>query len=897
MDEDDYMMAPTFASDGSEQHVDEEDSRQPITSSVSIENDTSWLAGGSVGYHLQVHNEDGTRWVCVRRYSEFATLREVLVTRCQQPSRRSALLALAFPEKRWLGSADLDTVKERRRELERWINGAITVCPTDADVMAFLSPSGPREAGLMTPGGSGSFSSTSGGVGSDAEDWAELEKVRQLRESLLRSQMGERDQSDPSGILPNQLPAGSELEPEPEPGSARMDEDLLEMLIREAEADAELDSNFSLPLLRDSIVAAKDADDAPPSTRSSVRDTVAADLSHLETPPRPANHDVTPPFNVEVATPLQSDQDGAARKPAQAYHFEKATHDVAGYEHLLSTGGNQSLEAVCDVLDRVVPLLDVPQKHTPRRRRRLLEDRVEKLLEQLRPTESGAGLQQRWAAAAALMQLEPNVASRLAGGLAELASLPTQSAYAGYSGLSAAAIVTLASVLRILELAAAGRSTGNLLEQEVLNKLTAGGENAVACVAAALDHCLALVDIPQAGISRRYRRALEHDILEAQSCLERGLGLKITGRGLQPPLLDALTQAIVSVQQLVPSELLNSDAVDAAGSPLQAAVEVMSETVSADEVHAKVAVDGILSDKARLDSNENSEEGQMSHQRFAAMQRLLRLLVRPDTDHEVMYARKEEARVTQLRVVRRREQRITAVLARKSWGAADDDDAAGSALPAATEKLRVQQEEEASAMRRMRLLEAKEEMKDKQKEKEARQARLALNRQRRARRARRRRQLWLCAIASAATLAFAFRSNPAALQRVRAVTEPVENKALAIWGRVHVLLGPSVDRLRATWGRVHVLLGPSVDRLRAIVDPVMMPALRKLQPAAYILRTKLQVGVELWAWMIDGLVHACLRAVPALVLLGQTGLKMLRLRVLLPGAAVVRQGLAKILRQ
>ena len=858
MDEDNDTMAPAFEGDSLEQRVDEDGPGPTSMSSVSIENDTSWLAGGGVGYHLQVHTENGARWACVRRYSEFATLREVLVARCQRPSRRSALVALPFPEKRWLGSADLDTVRERRRELERWTNGAIALCPADADMLEFLSPNGPREAGLATSGGSGSLNSASGVLGSDAEDWAELEKVRQLRESLLQSQLQNpvQGESDSSGLLTAQSKTGRELEPEPEPGSTRVDDDLLEILIREAAADAELDSNFSLPSLRNSGLAATASNGGLSSPTSRGRRAVAADLSQLETPPRPAN-EVAAPFNHEVATPSRPDQHRAAEKNAQDDPPAQDMYDAVSFEGLLRAGGKRSLEAVCAVLDRVVPLLDVPQKHTPRRRRRMLEDRVEKLLELLRPTESGSELQQRWAAAAALMQLEPNVASKLAAGLAELVSLPTQSAYVGYTGLSAAAVVTLASVLRTLELAAAGRNTGNLLEQEVLKKLSNGGENAVACVAAALDHCLALVDVPQPAVSRRYRRALEHDILEAQSCLERGLGLKISGRGLQPPLLDALVQTVVSVQQLVPSELLTSDATPTAESPLRAAgLDAKTGNVFEDAMDSEVATAGLLSDKIRLDSKENNGEGQSSSEHFVAMQRLLRLLICPDTEPEVMNARKDEARVTELRVARRREQRITAVLARKAWGAADED-AGSSALPTATERLRLQQEEEASAMLRMRVLEAKEEMKDRQKE--ARQARLALNRQRRALQTYRRRRLGLCVIASSTAIALILRSNPAASQRFRQVSEPIANLALAVCRRVHVLLGSSVDQLRAA------------------VDPVLTPTLRKLQPAAHIIRQKLQVGVEFWAWMIDGLVHACLRTLPVHVLVGQTPLRTLRL--------------------
>jgi hypothetical protein len=104
--------------------AEEQPADRPSVSGVTIEHGTSWVAGGGVGYHMQVHSEDGGRWMCVRRYSEFAGLREEVVARCQQPSRRRALLGLPFPEKRMFGSADLDTVKERQRDLERWMNRA-----------------------------------------------------------------------------------------------------------------------------------------------------------------------------------------------------------------------------------------------------------------------------------------------------------------------------------------------------------------------------------------------------------------------------------------------------------------------------------------------------------------------------------------------------------------------------------------------------------------------------------------------------------------------------------------------------------------------------------------------------------------------------------------------------
>lgn len=160
-------------------------------------------------------------------------------------------------------------------------------------------------------------------------------------------------------------------------------------------------------------------------------------------------------------------------------------------------------------------------------------------------------------------------------------------------------------------------------------------------------------------------------------------------------------------------------------------------------------------------------------------------------------------------------------------------------------------------MLRMRLLEAKEEMKDRQKE--ARQARLALNRQRRAIQAYRRRRLVLCAIAASAAIVLVLRSNHAALKRFRQVSEPIAQLALAVRRRVHVLLGPSVDQLRAA------------------VDPVLTPTLRKLQPAAQLMRHQLQIVVEYWVWMIDGLVQACRQTLPALVPVGQTLLRTLML--------------------
>lgn len=881
MDEDNGIMAPAFEEEGLEQ-----DSNQgrgpPSTTSVAIESDTSWLAGGGVGYHLQVHSEDGARWMCVRRYSEFAMLREVLIARCQQPSTRSALLALPFPEKRWLGSADLDTVKERRRELERWMNGAITLCPADADVLAFLSPHGARNAGQMTPGGSGSFSGASGALGSDAEDWAELQKVRQLRESLLRGQLQESEQMTPdkSGILGDQTPDERELEPERDPDSAKSNDDLLEMLLQEAVADTQLDSNFTLPPLRQSALATTSAG-PPPSPSTSKRRSVSEDLSLLDTPPRPA-HGVSIPFEPEPRTPLRSGQHESAETNHPGDRPEQVTCDTGGYERLLRVGGKQSLESICTVLDRVVPLLDVPQKHTPRRRRRLLEDRVEKLLALLRPTESGSELQQRWAAAAALMQLEPSVASELARGLAELAALPTQSAYTGYSGLSASAVITLASVLRTLEVAAEGQSAGNLLEREVFKKLSNGGETAVACVATTLEHCLVLVDIPQAGVPRRYRRALEHDILEAQLCLERGLGLKLAGRGLQPPLLDALVQAVVSVHQLSPSELLASDA--AVGeSPLQTAASDVAkgDFCGADGLQMEAATvaapDGLLSEKTRLDTDENVEETSRNAN-FAAMQRLLRLLVRPDTDPEVVHARKQDARITELRVARRREQRITAALARKTWGPADEE--TGKMLPTATEKLRLQQEEEASAILRMRMLEAKEEMK--QREKEKRQARLALNRQRRARQAHRRRMLGLCSIAATAAFTLVFRSRLAAISA--AIRKTFSGPVAALYGWVRTVVLSAL-------GRAYKLIRTPLGHMCATLRPVWMPARRKLLPV-------IQAGVEIWAQVIDRLVQVFLNALRSIVIIGTKTLGRLRLqKVLLKGTAVFKQALLAIRRQ
>ena len=866
--------------------AEEQPADRPSVSGVTIEHDTSWVAGGGVGYHMQVHSEDGGRWMCVRRYSEFAGIREEVVARCQQPSRRRALLGLPFPEKRMFGSADLDTVKERQRDLERWMNGAIAICPADADILAFLAPDSSRGAGAMTPGGSGSFSGASGALGPDEEDWAELEKVRQLRESLLRGQLPE-----PGSAVPGS-PGMSGLEPEPEPEQrvGDDDDDFLEMLIREAAADPELESEFALPPLRE---AGLDASAAPPASPSSHgRPAFAADLSKLETPPRPGGNGRgaggrTPPHSAHQHG-LAHGGNGSGDGP------EQIAYDAASLGRLLRAGGKQSLQSVCAVLDRVVPLLDVPQKHTPRRRRRLLEERVEKLLELLRPTESGSGLQQRWAAAAALMELEPNVASELAEGLAKLAALPTQSAYAGYAGLSASAVVTLASVLRTLELAAAGRGAGNLLEQEVMKRLSSGGEGAVACVAAALEHCLALVDIPQAGVSRRYRRALEHDILEAQSCLERGLGFKLAGRGLQPPLLDALVVAIVQVQQLVPSELQQLElreaeaAAAAVGeSPMRNSNAVMMDCTpsSVEKAAAAVVTSGLLSERTRRDSEASDDGGGgggggCRDDCFAAMQRLLRLLVRPETDPEVLEAREDEARVTEQRVARRREQRITAVLARKSWGAADEDEHGGyGVLPAATERLRQQQEEEAAAMLRMRLAEADLEMKERQKV--ARQARLAQNRQRRARRSRRRRWLTLCFVAAAAVLALVLRSKPVVLQRIGVMLGPAGERFLKLFDRVRAVVSPSL-------ARAHVMLMPSLARANVVATRVRVKlgaGLIAAAPALGRARRLVQPAIEAWAQSIDRLVDTWVRGSLLLVLLG----KRLRTRVLV----VVRRRLQR----
>ena len=763
-----------------------------LPSSVRIEDDTSWVAGGGVGYHMQVHTEDGGRWMVVRRYSEFALLREAVVARCHQPSRRSSLLALQFPEKRWLGSADLDTVRERRRELERWMNGTVATCPDDNDILAFLAPHRGGSAGDMTPGGTGSFSGASGALGADAEDWAELEKVRQLRQSLLEKRGG-------TGL-------GSTLEPEPEqhpPGGVGED-DLLEMLIREAADDAELDAGFSLPSLQQSGLDG--AAPPPGSPAGRVRHGFAAYLSQLETPPR--NHDK----NTDHAsrTPPNSIPGGIGMTPRDGGEpFERGPEsgpqEPADFEWFLGVGGKLSLLAICDVLDGVVPMLDMPQTHTPRRRRRLLEERVEKLLELLRPTESGNGAQQRWAAAAALMQFEPKIASELAGGLATLAALPKrQPAY-----LSASAVVTLASVLRTLEVASAGRNAGNLLEQEVMKKLGGGGEGAVTCVAAVLEHSLELVDKPQEGISRRYRRALEHDILEAQSCLERGLGFKLAGRGLQPPLLEALVVAIVEVQQLVPSELGTQDATD---TPMR-------------QPQLEGFVKGLMSEDARRDQVAEGE-GQ-----FGAMQRLLRLLVRPDSDPEVLQAQQDELRVTEQRVARRREQRITAVLARNTWGPADEEDAA---MPSATERLVRQREEEAAQMLRMRQAELDDDMR--QRQKEVRQARLSENRKRRVQRRQRRLVLFCVVLALASGAMY----NPAARERVRAMLGPtVERVSMAVspaLERVRVALGPVAQRLLGVWMRVHATLGPVLYSLGLSMQTTLGPV------------------IEVWATFIDRIV-------------------------------------------
>jgi hypothetical protein len=360
-----------------------------------------------------------------------------------------------------------------------------------------------------------------------------------------------------------------------------------------------------------------------------------------------------------------------------------------------------------------------------------------------------------------------------------------------------------------------------------MKKLGGGGEGAVACVAAVLEHSLELVDKPQEGISRRYRRALEHDILEAQSCLERGLGFKLAGRGLQPPLLEALVVAIVEVQQLVPSELGTQDATD---TPQR-------------QPELEGFVKGLMSEDARRDQADAEGEG-----RFGAMQRLLRLLVRPDADPEVLQARQDEMRVTEQRVARRREQRITAVLARKTWGPADEEDAA---VPSATERLIKQRAEEAAQMLRMRQAELDDDMR--QRQKEVRQARLADNRRRRVQ--RRQRRLVLCCVALVAAGGAMY--NSIALKRVRVLLGPtVERVSVAVspaLERVSVALGPVARRLLSVWMRVHAMLGPVAYSVGLRLQTILGPA------------------IEGWVILID-----------RIVALAWAAIVVLRMNVLLP---------------
>jgi hypothetical protein len=86
-------------------------------SSVSIRG--SVVLGGVVHYRLSVHTEQpgdggggGLFWDALRRYSQFDALRAGLIRRCEWPKGRATLRALPFPEKRWFGSSEVETVHE-----------------------------------------------------------------------------------------------------------------------------------------------------------------------------------------------------------------------------------------------------------------------------------------------------------------------------------------------------------------------------------------------------------------------------------------------------------------------------------------------------------------------------------------------------------------------------------------------------------------------------------------------------------------------------------------------------------------------------------------------------------------------------------------------------------------
>ena len=612
--------------------------------SISIDPETCPLPGGGVGYQLHVHCDDGSSWLCVRRYSQFADLRQGLLQSCSWPSGRETLLSAPFPEKQWLGSSDLDTIRARRILLERWLNCAIALFPEpDPGILDFLAPD--RR-------GAAHASAT------DAEDWIEKEKVRQLRAELLATPLrGAATETPPRQASAQQTTPGLSLPPEPEPepqaplpptpggladtpsrlsatpdtlsstghevpGADSDDDELLireaAQLISEADDDDEMMGAMAMPPSLEHEIESLDSSRANSQPAAAQRKGFQQSIDSLQfaTPPRDRGR-------AEGGTPGSWQ---AERTPDSTAGREEPALDAAQMQALLRKGGVASLRAVCDVLERAVALLDVPAAHTPRRRRRRLEGRAEQLLVRLRPAEGAASTQQ-WAHAAALMQLGPQVAAELSAQLVTLGALPS----VGGEGMPVAGVQCLALALRTLEAATLGEG-GRLLEQEVRRRLHGGGQEAVACAGAALAHCLEIVDTPLGGAPRQRRRALEQDVEKAQSALERGLGLKLAGRGLEKSVVDELVIGVVNVERL----------------------------------------------EADLDEEEGEDaEGKggpgIAEAKIAAVEQLVRLLVEPDNP-ELRIARTEEARIARLREIRRREKRAADEVERARWGVEEGEE-------------------------------------------------------------------------------------------------------------------------------------------------------------------------------------------------------------------------------
>lgn len=91
---------------------------------------------GTAFYVLKIGTSDGKEWAVSRRYSAFASLRSNLL---KSTNNRSALGAVPFPPKKFLGGADRDVVKSRKAGLTAWIRAILPLCKTERTLAWFLA--------------------------------------------------------------------------------------------------------------------------------------------------------------------------------------------------------------------------------------------------------------------------------------------------------------------------------------------------------------------------------------------------------------------------------------------------------------------------------------------------------------------------------------------------------------------------------------------------------------------------------------------------------------------------------------------------------------------------------------------------------------------------------------